>query len=80
MDTSDPRLLQERIERLEAALERIVQWSEAYPLKAFPEPDFKKAAKLLKHGGMTLDAVSASNMRHAVEGVGKIAREALGSD
>ena len=58
-------------------LQKIVAWSEAYPLSVFPEPDFKKAAELLQAGGMTLDAISASNMRHVVEGVGRIAREAL---
>ena len=77
----------ERIPKLEAsleqmqtvveAMERIVQWSKAYPLDVFPEPNFKKAHKLLKAGGMTLDAISASNMRHVVEGVGKIAKESL---
>ena len=30
-----------RAEKYEEALERIVQWSEAYPLDIFPEPDFK---------------------------------------
>jgi hypothetical protein len=64
-------------EKYEDALERIVQWCEAYPIDIFPEPDFKKAAELLKTGGITLDAVAASCMRHVVEGVGKIAREAL---
>lgn len=68
---------QDRIDELEEALHKIVQWSKAYPLTVFPEPDFKKAAKLLEAGGMTLDAISASNMRHVVEGVGKIAEEAL---
>ena len=71
-----------RIAELEAALERIDDWSKAYPLTVFPEPDFKKARALLEAGGMTIDAISASNMRHVVEGVGKIARAALkkGSD
>ncbi len=64
-------------EHFAEALERIVQWSDAYPLEIFPEPDFKRAAELLQAGGMTLDAISASNMRHVVVGVGKIAREAL---
>lgn len=68
---------EDRIERLEEALQRIVQWSEAYPLDVFPEPDWKKANELLTAGGITLDAVSASCMRRVVEGVGKIAREAL---
>jgi hypothetical protein len=66
------------IERLQEALHQVASWSRAYPLTAFPEPDFKKAAELLKAGGMSLDTISASNMRHVVEGVGKIARGALG--
>lgn len=64
-------------DQLEEALQRIVQWSEAYPLAVFPEPDWKKAAELLRAGGMTLDSISATCMRHAVEGVGGIARDAL---
>lgn len=59
------------------ALWQIAQWAKAYPLKVFPEPDFKKAAELLTAGGITLDAISASNMRHVVEGVGRIAQSAL---
>ena len=65
------------IDRMQEALWQIDQWSRAYPLSVFPEPDFKKAAELLKAGGITLDAISASIMRHVVEGVGKIARAAL---
>lgn len=68
---------QERIDELIEALQKIVSWSEAYPLEVFPEPDLKKARDLLAAGGITLDAVSAHCMRHVVEGVGKIAREAL---
>lgn len=66
-----------RIDELEQALHKIQQWSEAYPLSVFPEPDFKKVRDLLEAGGITLDAVSASNMRHVVKGVGEIARTAL---
>lgn len=66
-----------RIDKLEGALWKIKQWSEAYPLDIFPEPDFKKAAAILKEHGMTLDAISASCMRHVIKGVGKIAQEAL---
>ena len=69
--------LEQRAERLEDGHEKIIQWAKAYPLDIFPEPDFGKAGELLKAGGMTLDAISASNMRHVVEGVGKIAKEAL---
>jgi hypothetical protein len=70
----------ERLERYEEALQRIVQWSEAYPLDIFPEPDWKRAAEGLKAVGITLDAVSGNCMRHVIEGVGKIAREALQDD
>lgn len=59
------------------AMERIEQWAQAYPLAVFPEPNWERAAELLKAGGITLDAVSAARMRHVVEGVGEIAREAL---
>ncbi len=64
-------------EALLAGLEEIIQWSEAYPLDVFPEPDFGKAQKLLKDGGMTLDGISASNMRHVITEVAKIAKAAL---
>lgn len=64
-------------DKMEDALQQIVSWSRAYPLTVFPEPDMKKAAELLQAGGITLDAVSASNMRHVIEGVGRIAREGL---
>lgn len=47
-------------------MDRIKSWSEAYPLSVFPEPDFKKARKLLEAGDMTIDSVSASNMRHVI--------------
>jgi hypothetical protein len=69
--------LADRIDDLETALHRIVSWSEAYPLEVFPEPDLKKARALLEAGGVTLDSISAHCMRHCVEGIGKIAREAL---
>jgi hypothetical protein len=67
----------DRIDELEQALHKIDQWSKAYPLDVFPEPDLKKARSLLQAGGITLDSISAHCMRHVVEGVGKIAREAL---
>jgi len=64
-------------DKMEDALHQIESWSRAYPLSVFPEPDFAKAAELLKAGGMTLDAISASNMRHVIIQVGEIARNAL---
>lgn len=72
--------LEERLDRCETALHSIKNWSDAYPLDIFPEPDFKKVREALEAAGLTLDSVSASNMRHVVEGVGKIARDALKED
>jgi hypothetical protein len=68
---------EERLDRLQSALETIEAWSRAYPLEVFPEPDLERAAELLSAGGMTLDAISASAMRHVVKSVGEIARKAL---
>jgi hypothetical protein len=61
----------------EDALTQILRWSEAYPIDLFPEPDLMRARHVLEAAGLTLDAISASAMRHAVEGVGRIASEAL---
>ena len=57
--------------------EKIDNWAKAYPLEVFPEPDFKKAAEVLKSAGLTLDAISASNMRHVINGVKDIVEQAL---
>lgn len=65
------------IDTLETALRELVAWSEAYPLDVFPEPNWKRAQLALETAGITMDAVSASCMRHVVEGVGRIARKAL---
>ena len=61
-------------------MRRIVEWADAYPLTVFPAPDadyLRRAHEVLTANGMTLDRISADNMRHAIEGAGKIAREAL---
>ena len=68
------------IERLREALWRIAQWADAYPLTVFPavtEDYAKRAHEVLTANGMTLDRLSADAMRHVVQGVGKIAKEAL---
>jgi hypothetical protein len=75
--------MREKIDRLTVALQKIVQWSEAYPIDIFHVPDqyeCKRAHELLKANGMTLDAFSASMGRHCLKGVGDIAREALKSE
>jgi hypothetical protein len=71
------RAAHEPCARHEDALSRIYQWAEAYPLDVFPEPDFKKAHEVLQAAGMTLDAISASNMRHVITKVKEIADVAM---
>ena len=58
-----------RWEHVETVLFEIEQWCRAYPVKVFPEPDFTRAAELLAAGGMSLDAISASNMRHVLTSI-----------
>jgi hypothetical protein len=77
MSFFDEDQLREQLARYEEALQRIEQWSEAYPVAVFPEPDLAKAAQLLQAGGITLDSVSAHCMRHVIAGVGAIAKAAL---
>ncbi len=64
--------LRKDAERYEDALQKIANWARAYPLKVFPEPDFKRAHEVLTAAGMTLAAISASNMRHVVTQVQSI--------
>jgi restriction alleviation protein Lar len=61
-----------RIDELEDKTSKVSDWCDAYPLKVFPEPDFKKAREALKDKGMTLDSISASNMRHVLNGIKRI--------
>ena len=64
-------------DRYKDALQKIQYWASAYPLDVFPEPDFKKVHEVLKVAGISLDAVSASNMRHVINGVKDIIEQAL---
>lgn len=66
-----------RIERLEDALQKIYNWSQAYPLDVFPEPDLQLARKLLTDGGVSYDALNAHAMRHVIKGVETIVTVAL---
>jgi hypothetical protein len=77
LNCREAEALQAKLDQCEEALHQIDSWSRAYPLRIFPEPDLKRVRELLEAGGITLDSVSASCMRHCVEGVGKIARAAL---
>ena len=61
----------------EDALQQIDNWSQAYPLDVFPEPDFALVNKALIAAGISLSCVSAANMRHVIIGVEKITKAAL---
>ena len=54
--------LHDRLDELEAALQRIVQWSEAYPLDIFPRPDYPRARAVLEANGRTPSARTACGM------------------
>ena len=69
--------MSEREQLFEEALRRLLLWSNVYSRDVFPEPDWEKAEELLKAGGISLDAIRLHCMRHVMERVGQIAREAL---
>lgn len=66
-------------EKLVEALGKIEAWCNSYPLSVFPEPNFKDVRKALDDAGLSLDAVSASNMRHVVDGIRSLVNAALTS-
>lgn len=52
-----------------ATLRDVKQWCRAYPVAMFAEPNWTRAAQALKDAGESLDAISASNMRHVCRGI-----------
>ena len=77
IEFDDIEKLEERIEVLETALNRIYNWSIAYPLDIFPEPDMKKAREVLRSAGIMIDSITGEVARHIVTGIGEIAEDAL---
>jgi hypothetical protein len=78
-----PEDMEERIELLEAALRRVIEWADAYPVQVFPlvtEDYAAKAHEVLTANGMTLDRINADTMRYVLTGVRRIANAALESD
>ena len=63
------------VEELKTKMHKIVTWIDTYPLDVFPEPDFRKAHEVLMRHGMTLDSITASNMRRVLSGVRDIIDE-----
>jgi uncharacterized protein (DUF779 family) len=64
-------------EHYDSLFEHIKGWCDAYPISVFPEPDFKKAHEVLKANGMTLDSISASNMKHVIMQVQKMIEDTI---
>ena len=61
-------------------LEEIKRWTESYPLTVFAEltdEEWQKVGEALMSIGVSLDRVSASNMRHVISGVRKIVDAAM---
>jgi len=69
---------QQEIERLTDIFQKIRTWQQAYPLDIFEKPDLKKAREVLKAAGMTLDAITADNMRYVLDGIAGYVEQALG--
>lgn len=65
-------------DKMRDSLQKIYNWSQAYPLESFPEPDMKKVAEVLAAAGIELGSVSAYCMRHVISGVESLAKEGLG--
>lgn len=67
-------------ERLKEALHLLDNWTKAYPLEVFPEPDLKLTRKLLTDGGVSYDALNAYSMRHVINGIAEIVHKALSEE
>lgn len=68
------------IERLRDVLLRLQQWADAYPVEQFPEPlrqDWQRANALLAERGISMSAMTASNMRHVLNGARQMLAEGL---
>ena len=62
----------DRLERHEEIRRQVINWANAYPENAFPEPDFKAVQKALEEKSISLGCVSASSMRHVISRVAKL--------
>jgi hypothetical protein len=65
----EPTNLREVLEEFD---HQLTQWARAYPEGVFPEPDMDLVRTALEARGITIDCVSASNMRHVVTQLNKL--------
>ncbi len=64
-------------EKYDALFFEIKEWSEAYPETVFPPPDWGKVRDALEMNGLTLDSVSAANMRHVIKRIQEMVDETI---
>jgi len=72
--------IQYRLDVNNEALEKIGNWCKAYPVEVFPkltDEDWRQARKALESVGLSLDRISADNMRHVLEGIKKYCKTGL---
>lgn len=69
--------LRARVETLEAAVEGIANWCEAYPASVFPQANADAALASCKAAGIPTDAMHGTWARHLLAGIGRDARAAL---
>ena len=70
----------DEIERLRDVLLRLQQWADAYPVEVFPEmlrQDWQRANALLAEKGISMSCMSASIMRHVLNGARAMLSEGL---
>jgi hypothetical protein len=68
------------IERLRDVVARLQQWADAYPVEQFPEvlqKEWRQANEVLAQSGLSMTRMSASNMRHVLNGVRTILADGL---
>lgn len=61
-------------------LEKLQSWADAYPVELFPEvlrQEWQQANEVLAQAGLSMTRMSASNMRHVINGVRKLVEEGL---
>jgi hypothetical protein len=62
------------------ALEKLQNWADSYPLDVFPEvlrQDWLRANEVLAQAGLSMSRMSASNIRHVINGVRETVAEGL---
>lgn len=69
--------IETELDRYRETLEWLQNWKKAYPLDIFKEPDLEAAHSILTECGISLDAISAHNIRHVLSVIQCCLNEAL---